>query len=249
MGATRNESSNSTFFKVADGKIARKIKKQELPENYNPREYRVRTGGVNGEPFEAVEEIFDSLVGEITDIVFQEPPYGGRQLRVTVVDGDDTAVLNLGFDKGRSGLDNNGVSFMGKLMALNPEEWIGAEAKIQPYKIARDDNPEKFNIGVTVTHNGSKLVSAFQKPSEWNGNTAGRFADKVPGIEEKLVRGKKTYDSFERDDAIYVLVEKYLASLAALTSAKAMNVATDISKAASEPAAAEVNDITDDLPF
>lgn len=255
MGANRNESSNSTFYKVADGKIARKINKEDLPSNYNPREYRVRSGTLaSGESYETYEEIYDTLSGTLTDIVFQDPPYGGRSLRITLEDGDESYVLNVDFDKGaKAGLHSNGTTLMGKMLSLDPEEWLGSEVTIVPYKIARDDDPDKYNMGVSINHEGKKIISAFAKKSNYN-TTEGRLAKYLPDVVERVVRGKKTYDSSDRDEKIYEFVERFVKKFTELAGARSMNIAASRSSQGSQSTskAAEAEDlaeITDDLPF
>lgn len=237
MGTNRTESSgNVSFFGIADGKITRKITKEELPSQYDPKMFRIRTGTKpDGDSFETVEEIFDSISGQLVDVSFNDTPFNTKNIRVKLIDGDESFIVNVPFDNGR--LNQYGVDFIGRLCTMNPEDWYEAQVTLWPYKIAREDKEGKWNVGISLKFEGGKIKSAFARE--------GRLADQLPEPVLEESRGKKTWNYKAREDKIYEFAERFVGAFTQLAAKDAL----DEMSPQEEPVNAELAGETDDLPF
>ena len=240
MGINRNESSgNGVFLGIADGKITRRIEESELPAQYDTRQFRVRTGTKpDGDPYKTCEEIFDSVSGNLEDLSLVQTPFGTTQIRVKLMDGVDSFVVNIPFDNG-SRLNQYGVDFIGRMLSGNPEDFLGEEVTLFPYKIEREDAAGKFNTGISVRLDGGKLKSAFAKD--------GRLSENLPEPVKKEARGKITWDYSGREEKIYSFAERFINSFGQLSASKTLGQAEEDAGLTEEPVTDNV--VADDLPF
>lgn len=264
MGANRNESTGGTYFNVTDGKITRTITEDQLPENYDPRHYRVREGeNADKTKWRKCEEIFMNLAGVIKNVYLSEPPFGGKQIRFMLEDDEGAYFLNVPYLSGNN-LNGYGSDIAGRLCALKPSDLVGEEIALHPYKMEREDKPGKYNIGIGLRLQGGKIKSAFGKD--------GALASKIPQpVETTSIDGTSTWDYSQVNKTQYVIFEKWLEAFSKEATSDAFSGAVAQSQAnvtpennsaitakkvvAEEVVTTQVTapepmvDITDDLPF
>jgi hypothetical protein len=238
MGANRTERSGASYYGIADGKFTLRMKKEDFPGESDI--YKKRFGTMaDGTAWEVYEEVFDSLSGKLKDLSFQEPPYGGKHFRVTLEDGDETMIINIKFDTGDR-LDTYGSDFIGRLLALDPDELYNEDILLWPYKMEREDKPGKFNLGVSLRVDDVKFKSAFSKE--------GRLAKHLPDPIKAVRKGKEVWDYSGREEKIYEFAERFVKGFTELASADQLGTATK-EAVAKEAVVEDAVLVEDDLPF
>lgn len=155
---------------LADGKIH--VTVPEGTEGAKVRKYKTS----DDKEGQKTELVYKDLVGKISKIEFRDSNFG-RQLYVTVTDGDEKPVCLC-----LSTSSNYGEDMMKKLMNVDMEKPV----KIAPYSFT--DDKGKTKKGVTLTqHNGKEMVKITNY--FWDAKKE-KVTNGYP--EPKMPKGKKT---------------------------------------------------------
>lgn len=79
--------------------------------------------------------------------------------------------------------------FIAKVRSINLNE----EIKFEPYRIARTDKKDKFNVGVTLYQNGEKVIDYLDCKKDGD----------LPELEQKKKAGKIEWDDTKRANFLY----------------------------------------------
>lgn len=243
MGAERSESTGGSYYNVTAGAITRTIQEEDLPENYNRKEYRVREGkNEDGSSWKKCEEIYTSFRGTLKGVYIVEPPFGGKQIRLVFEDAGETSFINVPFVAG-NGLNPYGSDLAGRLCALMPTEVFGEEVVVWPYKMKREDKPDKFNTGVSIRFEGAKIKNAFSKD--------GVLAKNLPQpVKTTALDGSEKWDYSAVNAKVYQIFEKWVDSFGKLATENSMQEAeAQVQEPIAESIPEDMQEITDELPW
>lgn len=190
MVAIRQERNNNLYLNVKDGKFVRKTDKTEgegvrQRTFFNPQTQTQET---------VTEEFFDSVQGYIRECKINTPPFGGKQVELTIEDDkSEKAIIQFMFGDDKS-LNVYARSFIQKIPAID----VKKEVVIIPYKFLNKEKTAQrgkdiYMQGFTVYQDDVKLQSAFTM-----NNPQG-----VPGPEKTTRMGEEKLDFSKQNDFLY----------------------------------------------
>lgn len=165
----------ATYLSIYAGKIALRVK--EPTEKSRSR--------INKQQKEVHEEFFDHVEGIITDISVREHADYGRSWLVTIVDGDQTFILQMPFSGGHS------TAFL----KILPNVDLSCKVKIAPH-IQQKEGKDKASI--FIIQHGVSIKWYFKKD-----DTKG-----LPPMVKQKFKGKEVWDDSDQMDFLVRMVNE-----------------------------------------
>lgn len=161
MGKEYREGGNSQFVSIFDNQMF-EIRYKELNPN-NPKIIsRTSTDPKTKVTKTLYVEQFPVLSGHITKLVYKpESDYGKRMVvHISDFETGENFILDMGLFAGKDEWISAGPKSL--LLRLGELD-LSKPVTLSPYKIAREDKPDKFNTGISVKQNGEKIENPYTK--------------------------------------------------------------------------------------
>lgn len=166
MGLTDEKIIRGTYLSIFNGKIVQKV--EEGTEGAFER--------LNKNNKKVWEKRYKQVSGYLFQLYVHEHEEFGNQLIIKLIDKDGAYTFEMGIGTSYS------QNFLNRLS--NPLVDFKKEMAIGSYKIAREDDPEKFNEGMTIMQHGNKIAAYYTKETPHD----------LPRAEEKKEGKKKVWD-------------------------------------------------------